>query len=308
MLNFYLQEVQLFLGDQNQKRFNPADLRMYVNRARRKVAGATQCVRVLPPSTGSFLTLTPSAGGSGYASAPTVTINPPDGVGSPTIQATATATIAGGAVTGFTITNPGAGYVAPPTITLTGGGGTGAVAASTFTPFVAAQPGQEVYTFASINPIIQANFPGVQAMIAIQSLAVSWGSWKPVMRWLGAWSAFQAYCRAWDIGQENYPMVWSQYGQGESGSFYLFPIPSVLAQLDVDTYCYPADLNLESDPEAIPHPFTEAVPYYAAFLAYLALQDGDKAETFRGLYRQQMIEARGFVSPAMVPDFYPQGY
>ena len=43
------------------------------------------------------------------------------------VTATATATAAGGQVTGFTITNPGAGYGAPPTVTLSGGGGSGAV-------------------------------------------------------------------------------------------------------------------------------------------------------------------------------------
>lgn len=41
--------------------------------------------------------------------------------------ATATATVGGGQVTGFTITNPGAGYGAPPTVSLSGGGGSGAV-------------------------------------------------------------------------------------------------------------------------------------------------------------------------------------
>ena len=60
----------------------------------------------------SSITLT--AGGSGYNSAPTVTITGGDGTG-----ATATATIFNGAVTGFVITNKGTGYLSAPVVTIT---------------------------------------------------------------------------------------------------------------------------------------------------------------------------------------------
>ncbi len=48
-----------------------------------------------------------TTGGFGYTSAPGVTIAPPPAGG---VTATATATVANGSVTGFTITNPGSGY------------------------------------------------------------------------------------------------------------------------------------------------------------------------------------------------------
>ena len=57
-----------------------------------------------------------SNGGSGYASAPTVSINNGGGSG-----ATATATLTGGVVTSVTITNFGTGYTENPTISLSGG-------------------------------------------------------------------------------------------------------------------------------------------------------------------------------------------
>lgn len=63
-----------------------------------------------------------TAGGSGYLSAPMVTISGGGGSG-----ATAIATIdANGTVTGITITNPGMGYTGAPTITIAGAGGSGA--------------------------------------------------------------------------------------------------------------------------------------------------------------------------------------
>jgi hypothetical protein len=62
-------------------------------------------------------------GGSGYTTAPTVTISGGGGSG-----ATATATVSNGVVTGVTIVTGGKGYYAQPTFTFTGGGGAGAAA------------------------------------------------------------------------------------------------------------------------------------------------------------------------------------
>ena len=71
-------------------------------------------------------------GGSGYTSAPSVTISAPTGTitGVTNVTAVATAIVSGGQVVGFNVTQHGAGYVAAPTVTLAGGGGTGAVAAA----------------------------------------------------------------------------------------------------------------------------------------------------------------------------------
>ena len=71
--------------------------------------------------------ITITAGGSGYSSAPTVTFSAPfSGT-----TATGTATISGGAVTGITMTNVGVGYQSAPTITFSGGGGSNAAATAT---------------------------------------------------------------------------------------------------------------------------------------------------------------------------------
>jgi len=78
-------------------------------------------------------------GGSGYTSAPTVTITGGGGTG-----ATATATVVDGVITGFTITNPGSSYETAPTVTLTGGGGSNgagaAIIADLANPVCAALP------------------------------------------------------------------------------------------------------------------------------------------------------------------------
>jgi len=62
--------------------------------------------------------ITVVSAGTGYTSAPTVSITGGGGSG-----ATATATVANGRITGFTVTNPGSGYNSVPTVSLSGGGG-----------------------------------------------------------------------------------------------------------------------------------------------------------------------------------------
>lgn len=74
---------------------------------------------------GQIVAINVTAGGTGYSSAPAVTISAPNSG----TQATATATISGGVVTAVTITNPGSGYTADDTITVSFDSGAAAATA-----------------------------------------------------------------------------------------------------------------------------------------------------------------------------------
>ena len=62
--------------------------------------------------------------GTGYTSAPTVTISAPNNANG--VQAQAEVTVAANVITSITITEAGTGYNSAPTVTVTGGGGSGA--------------------------------------------------------------------------------------------------------------------------------------------------------------------------------------
>ena len=299
MLNEYLQQSQRLLNDQNEKLFNLADLQYYINSARKRIAAESQCLRFLPPSSGSFVSITVTNGGSGYTSAPTVTISSPDAYGVGYVQATATATVSGGHVTGIAVVVAGTGYVSP-VVTLSGGGGSGATASAVLTSFLATVVNQEIYNFSSVQALLPT---GYQYIIGVQSVAVSWGSVKPVLRW-SDWSGFQAYYRSLNIQSTNWPAVWAQYAQGVAGSIYLYPIPSQVLQMEWDCYCLPADLTSDASTEVIPYPWTHAIPYYSCSLAMLSSGNTDLANYFDAQYRMRVKEARVWSSPAMVPDFY----
>ena len=84
-----------------------------LNLSELKATGQVQYVQ----NAKSVQTLTIQNGGTGYATAPTISIT-----GDNISQATATCTISGGVVNTVTITNAGSGYTTTPTVKLSGGG------------------------------------------------------------------------------------------------------------------------------------------------------------------------------------------
>lgn len=70
--------------------------------------------------------LTLTSGGSGYTSAPSVSISGGGGSG-----ATASATLAATSVNSISLTSGGSGYTSAPSVSITGGGGSGATASAT---------------------------------------------------------------------------------------------------------------------------------------------------------------------------------
>ena len=97
-------------------------------------------------SVGSVGQIALISGGSGYTSAPGITISAPNDANG--IQAVAVATIGSGAVNSITLTEPGTGYTVGPTLTFYGGGGSGANAVA------------GVITFATGTVSIQVTNPG----------------------------------------------------------------------------------------------------------------------------------------------------
>jgi hypothetical protein len=306
-LTQYLTDTQLLLNDPNNLFFSSTALTNYVNKARNRIAEVSQCLPLLIPGSGSLLTIAVATGGSGYATAPTVTVSAPDAQGT-TVQATAVATISGGAVTAITITNisTNRGYVATPTVTLTGGGYSvpATVGAITTTPYVTTIVGQEAYLL-SQPPISTAvlNQQGYARAIGIQSISVSWGSMKPTLDFV-PFTTFQARYRAYNIGQQNYPSVWTRLGRGAQQAIALWPIPGQVSQMEIVAYCQPIPLVDDTTYEAIPEPFTDCVKYYAAYLAHLNAQRKDDAMFMQQLYRDTLIENGVSDTPSNAPSAY----
>jgi hypothetical protein len=303
-----MQRMQRILGDQNFQRFNEYDLLDYINEARVFVATEGACCRGLVPSTAGISYITVTNGGMGFTSTPNVVISAPQ-LGR---QATAVATIAGAQVVFVQVLDPGSGYSTfnMPSVSFTGGGlGIGATATATLMPFAQAVQGQEVYNHQDFNGILRgsAATPGLHEIVSITSCAVSWGSMKPMMRWM-EWGDFQAYLRSYNVAAQGFPRVWSPYGSGTLGSFYLWPIPAQNAQMDLDCICTPTPMDLTTNAivDAIPQPWDRAVPYKAAAIAVTGMPDmAAMMQMFEAQYDARMRFA-SYVGNGQtrVPDYY----
>lgn len=117
-----------------------------------------------------------SNGGSGYTSAPTVTISSPTGPGI-AIPAQATAEIEGGKVSLLTLRGGGAQYETAPSVTITGGGGVGAAATVTmeaiyFEVLEATPPSAGISTISLIQNLNNEVSVGTTVFFARQSFQI----------------------------------------------------------------------------------------------------------------------------------------
>ena len=281
----YMKQVTRLINDPKEENIDPSDLIAYINIARRQVAMQAQCVRVVPPITGSIASASITAGGAAYSATPTVTLSAPDFPDSTSdtnpngLQATAAATVVGGAITSISISNPGSGYFQP-TITITDSTGSGAAATPITTPLNVLLLGQEVYSFADM-PL--GNFPGVGSILAIKSVSIIFSNLRYSLCYY-PFTTYQALIRQYPFQYKYTPSFFSQFGQGAGGSLYVYAPPMQTLQMEIDCICLPSDLMTDTDPEVIPLPWTDAVPYFAAFQCYMQMQNLNAASFYEKQY------------------------
>lgn len=289
MLNTYMTQLQRFIRDQKQQYIDVGNMVDYINRARREVAGRTQCCRILTPISGQCMTATVTAGGSNYSNSPTVTITPPDfpsgrlpNPGGK--QATASAAVQGGVITAVNILYGGDGYFQPQ-CTITDTTGTGATATVQISPINILNPGQEQYLFSGIN---LSGVPGAESVYAVRSASVIYSNYRYSLP-LYSFSTYQSMIRQWPFQYQYVPTFFSQLGQGASGSLYFFPLPSQVYQYELDCQVLPQNLIDDLSVELIPQPWQDAVPYFAASLAFAELQNLNASKYYLDLYEKMVL-------------------
>ena len=287
-LNDYLQQVQRFMRDSRQDLLDPGDLIDYVNRARRETAMRAQCIRQVIPITGAVITASVVAAGSGYTNSPTVTITTPDfpsgeGADASGAQATASAIVQSGTIAAVNIDYGGAGYWQP-TAEITDSTGTGASVTLQLSPINKVVQGQEVYNFADVDISM---FPGVESIYMVRGVSILYSAFRYSLA-AYSFSVYNAKIRQWAQQWQYVPGVCAQLGQGVAGSLFLYPVASQEFQMEWDCQFIPSNLVTNLSVEAIPDPWTEAVPYFAAHLAFLELQNYNAGKFYLDLYDKML--------------------
>jgi hypothetical protein len=287
-LNTYLKQLQRFMREQHQDMITPDALIDYVNRARREVAERTQCVRRITPISGSVMSATVTAHGSGYT-APIVTITAPDfpsgfGPNPGGLQATANAIVQSGTIAAVDILAGGSGYFQP-VASVTDSTGSGAAVSLTVSPINQLNPNQEVYKFFDINVSM---FPGVDSVYAIRGVSVIYANYRYSLPQY-SFSEYQAKIRQYPFSYVYVPAFFSQFGQGTDGSLYVYPLPSQVYQIEYDCQCVPSELVDDQSVDVIPYPWSDVVAYFAAHLGYMDLQNLNGAQWYLDLFDKMTL-------------------
>lgn len=165
--------------------------------------------------------------------------------------------------------------------------------------------GTQVYAFSAFNTGT-SSVNGIQGVFNARMIlrGVIGGN---VMLNAWPWEWFNQYYNT--LVSVGAPTDWAQYGQGAGGSIYLSPVPTTVYTLTIDTVCYPIPLVDDTTVEAIPYPWTDCVPYFAAYLALLSAQMGarsaDAIDKFK-MYEEFKQRARMYSTPTVLPYQYEQ--
>ena len=117
---------------------------------------------------------------------------------------------------------------------------------------------------------------------------------------------FQNYILANPAPVAAQPKYWAQYGQGVNGTLFV-NLPDGPYTLTLDCACLPVPLVDDNTPEAISELWTDAVPYYAAWLSMTDLQRQADAEMMLKRFDLLMARARQTATPSVLPHQFSGG-
>lgn len=176
--------------------------------------------------------------------------------------------------------------------------------------------GQVSYPFSGLNIGTPAT-TGIQSVINVRRINYASGNGQRQLV-ARAWEWFDYYHLNNPVPSSGPPTTWSQYAQGAApnvpsiggasttgpgGTFYIDPSPDDIYALTCDCAALPQPLAADTDVEAIPYPWTDAVPYLAAWYALLSSQTNARvadAERMYNYYTEFRDRARKASNPPVL--------
>ena len=100
---------------------------------------------------------------------------------------------------------------------------------------------------------------------------------------------------------QSRPIAFSIYGQQ---TIYVAPIPDQTYSAELDTVVQPTPLLNVTDVDTIQYPFTEPIPYYAAYKAKFKEQSYKESELFEKEFKTKCIQAISASFERRIPNPY----
>jgi hypothetical protein len=152
---------------------------------------------------------------------------------------------------------------------------------------------------------------GIEGVLDIRQIAVqnTAGTINAAVITRPWWWVQRYYVNTGAVLASGQPKEWAQYGRGANGTFILGPAPLTASWPTIIADCalLPVALTSDSTPEAIPEPWQDAVPYYAAYMALLSAQRRDDADRMFARYKDFMRRAVENSTPTRFPTNFPGG-
>lgn len=151
--------------------------------------------------------------------------------------------------------------------------------------------GQETYLYSAL--------PLGARTIDVINLTLLWGNMRIPMNCM-PFTDFNAKLRVWQtyLGR---PVVFSIYGQS---TVYVGPVPDQVYVSEWDTVVQPLPLSSASDVDTILVPYTEPIPYYAAYKAKYKEQSYQEAQMFHEEYKSKVFVALRSAMTRRLPSAY----
>lgn len=291
----YITDVRRLIHDLSASDYTDAGLIPIINQARDRVAEDCRCVRQFITGLNTITNqeaypLTDFVGGYALTSGGTNYTNPSVAlVGGGGVGAAAVATQTSGVLTNISAANWGGGYTSTPGVTISDPTGSGAAATA----------------------IAGTNILDLYLMTALLSGTANPSTLALTFNWL-PFDAFQAFCRSYRATY-GWPGAFTvHYGPvnplsqtANAQAVYLFPIPNQVMPLEWDAITLPNALeNTATVDYWIVRPFTDAVQYHAAHLAFLGLQQYAQAQAMLGLYEGRCRQLSATVRARRVHNYY----
>jgi hypothetical protein len=162
----------------------------------------------------------------------------------------------------------------------------------------------QTYPFTAINTGV-STVTGINSVLNVRGVTLGVASGQV---WLSPrpFPYFQLYYLNNAVPQAGQPREYSQYGQGEAGSIYFSAMPDSTYTATLDCVCTTINLVDDTTVEAIPYPWTDCVPYFAAYLAYLSAQRTSDADHMWQIYQTFMTRARQMANGEVTPSQFAQ--
>jgi hypothetical protein len=267
LLNYNTQ-VRRLLHDATGQYWSDSELTDYINTARNRVVADTGCNRILQVGAisngieafnfGGVTGVQVLTSNNLFATTPSVQFAGGGGTG-----AAATAVMTGTApnltLSSITVTAQGSGYTSAPAVSFTGAG-TATASAGVL----------------------------VSSTLDVLNCTIQWGATRVPLDYM-PFTQFNRDVRGLMTYTQR-PIVFSMYGQNTA---YLGPIPDQMYVAEWDTVVRPADLVNSGDIDTILAPYTDPIPFYAAYLAHFKDNQMTEADRFRAEYLRKAKEAIG---------------